>query len=487
MALGRKIMVIDGNSFVAGASTSAELPDAGFSPTTTMAQLTNVPGVFFQPAAAVDASTNLVGDLIASSEDPLFLGADRVFVDDEGNYYTWNGTALTLARTDATNPSGYSFGTTDMNAFDGSIFTTTSTTVVKWVVDSVFTDNFITGLTSGVRHPLLTYENNQYIGNGNVLRRMTSASDSTAATVLTLSAGQNIVALGIDPGSGKMLISTVQGANASNTRVATAKVLYYNGFSNKVDKVVQVETMVTAFPTSEGGLYAAYGNNLGLWNGSGISFLRQFNDITNNSDQLLYKQHFANIGSTLYLIARKTIWAHGPVKMGGPKVFYPALYNNQLGNARDMTHVAAIGNNKLGFAFNEGGVNPEKFYTFDTTSVSTSPTLGTSLLSNENSLEDFNDGVWLRRAKVYFYNSVANTISPGTIEFYSSGGIINTIGNGGSFQLINNSGDAAYIKEIDIGGGTGTRVYDLRVGLTLNTVNPGIRKIEIFADPANQK
>ncbi len=476
MALGKKFWVWDRDAMLAGATTSDDLDDGGFSPSTDAINLLAAPGIAYSPASPTDKSTNVTGTIIASAEDPLILGADRCYVDDEGHYYTWNGTTMTLARTDATNPSGYSPGTTDMNAYENSVFTTTSTTVVKWTVDSVFTDNFITGLATGVRHPLLTYEGYQFIGNGNQLLRMTDTSDSTPDVILTLSVGQNIVALGIDPGSGKMLISTTQGFNASGTKANTNKVLYYNGFAPKVEKVVPMDDMVTAFPYTEGQLYVAYGQNLGYWNGAGATFLRKFG-ITFTQSQLMYKHHFTNIGPTLYVIEITKIWAHGPVQQGGAKIFYPAYKNNV--NAAQLGNVAHVGSGLLTIGF-----STDKFYTFDTTAVATSNTQ--LLYSAVNHLKEYNDGVWLRRIKVFWKNQVSNNVDPGSIRLYGENGEISSIGQSGLFDLRNTSGAADAVKEIDVSEGTGTRVYQLQFQAILDTVNPGIRRIEFWGDPANQ-
>ena len=476
MALGKKFWVWDEDDMLAGVSTSDDLSDGGFSPLTDAINLIASPGIAYQPTTPTDKSTNVTGTIIASAEDPLILGATRTYVDDEGHYYTWNGTTMTLARTDATNPSGYVPGTTDMNAYENSVFTTTNTTVVKWTVDSVFTDNFITGLAGGVRHPLLTYEGFQYIGDGNLLKRMTDTSDSTPDTILTLAVGQNIVALGIDPGSGKMLISTSQGFNYSDTLNTTNKVLYYNGFSNKVDKVVPMDDLVTAFPFTEGQLYIAYGQNLGYWNGAGATFLKKF-EIGFIGNELMYKHHFTNIGPTLYVIEKTKLWAHGPIRQGGEKVFYPA-YKNQV-NSNNLQNVAYVGSNILTFGF-----TTDKFYTFDTVSVAASNTQ--VLYSNENPLEAYNDGVWLRRIKVFWKNQVSNNVDPGSIRLFNEDGVITTIGQSGLLDLRNTSGAAKALKEIDVGGGTGTRIQQIQFELILDTVNPGIRRIEFYGDPANQ-
>lgn len=477
MALGRKLITWDAEDFIKGISSSNSIADGGFSPSTSAVNLVAVPGAFYQPADVTDKSTNVAGSMIASAEDPQLLGADRVFVDDEGHYYTWNGSSMTLARTDATNPTGYTQGKTDMVAFDGSVFTSTTTTIVKWTVDSVFTDNFKTGYNASYPHPLLVYRRFMYFANGNVLLRFSSASDTSPVTILTLDTLQTIVALGVDPGSGDMLISVTTGLNISATRANTNLVMYYDGSSPQVKRQIPVDGMVTAFPFTEGQLYAAYDQNLGLWNGAGITFLRKF-AVTFDNARLFYKQHFTNFDSTLYFIENNKIIAHGPVHQKGEKVFYPAL--RIVGS--NLTHIAHIGQGSLGVAY-----ATDKFYTWSTTSVATA--LGSQeIYTNAYYFPQANDGVWIRRIRIFFDTPVAagGLASSSTLELYNENGLITSIGNGGDFSIENTTGASSGMKEVVIGGGTGTRVYQLQVYILLpGSANPGIRRVEVFGDPAN--
>lgn len=479
MALGKKVIVWEAKEMLRGMSTSAYLDDGGFSPDTTQANLTATPGIMFQPAVPTDKSTNVIGEIIASAEDPQLLGSDRVFIDDEGHYYTWNGTTVSLARTDATNPSGYTQGKTDCVAFDGSVFTTTTTTLVKWTVDSVFTDNFQTGYNASYPHPLLVYRRFMYLANGNVLLRFDNASDTSPDTVLTLDTLQVIVALGVDPGSGKMLISTTQGLNTSATRSNSNTVMYYDGSSPQVERQIPVDGMVTAFPFTEGQLYVAYNQNLGLWNGAGITFLRKM-DITFSNERLMYKQHFTSIDSTLYVIENTRIIAHGPIQQGGAKVFYPLFKNGST----TLTHICNLGQGVLGYAY-----ATDKFFTLSTTSVATSG--GQDFFSNQYHFDNANDGMWIRRVRIFYKDNVASggLASGSNLLLYNENGLVTTIGNGGFFTLENNAGASQGMKEILIGGGTGTRFYQLRFEILLTSAsepNPGIERIEFFGEPANQ-
>jgi len=61
-----------------------------------------------------------------------------------------------------------------------------------------------------------------------------------------------------------MLISIVEQLNLSGTVNSLARVGYYNGFSNKLSKVVFVDEMVLAFYPVGGTVYITYGQKLGF-------------------------------------------------------------------------------------------------------------------------------------------------------------------------------------------------------------------------------
>ena len=346
--IGAKTIDFSAKDFIRGMSSTDFIEDGGFSPLTQGVNLTLAQGLIYAPADYTDASTNVTGSVIASCEDPLTSGADRVFLDNEGTYYSFNGTTMTAARTDVVN--AYVQGKTDMAAYSGAVFATSDATIVKWVVDSSFNATYASFSNNNVPHPVLVFEDNIYYGDKNLLLRQNGVSGAPA-TILTLPTSQTIVALGIDPGTGRMLISITEGLNLSDTLFRTNRVAYYDGFSNKALKVVIVDDMITAFCPVGGIMYIGYGRNLGYWTGAGIQFLRKI-DIDFVSTDLLYKQHFTNSGRTLYFIEGNRIIAHGDIIGDGNKVFYPVFENFGLS---DFTHISNIGSSttspKLGYFY----------------------------------------------------------------------------------------------------------------------------------------
>lgn len=374
--IGAKSFDIGAAEFVKGMSTTSFINDGGFSPQTTGVNPAITPGLLYSPANPVNKSTNLVGTIIASSEDPTISSSAylRIFVDDSGHYYTWDGTTLVNLRTDATNPTGYIQGVTDMIAFgssstEGEIYTTNLFDIVRWKIDSTFTANFGGGFThTNVPHPALVFENNAFYGDGNLLLRQTAVGVAPSV-IMTLTSQQTIIALGIDPGSGRMLISTIDGVNTTGIRNRISRVLYYDGFSNKPVKSVIADAMVTAFYPVGGTLYITYGTNLGYWNGAGMSFIRTLNiNISSNGNQkLAYKQHITNIETTLYVLEAGQILAYGNIL---PKQAPVPYYFASPSNGTAMSMICNLGSGVLGFSY-LASVSDYRFNTLDTTSTST--------------------------------------------------------------------------------------------------------------------
>ena len=487
MALGRKIITWEADEILKGVSTSDDTNDGGFSPVTDQVNLIYQTGIMYTPAGPTDSSTNATGDMIASCEDQsgsytrLFVSADS---SQDGQFYSMDGTGALTARGSEDTTNNYIAGRTDFIGYQGEAYATSAATIIRWSGiggANTFNTSFFSFNDSIAPHPALVFEDNAFFGDGNLLKRMTSAG-SAPATILTLPTGQIITALGIDPGSGKMLIGTVNQYNVSNTINSQARVSFYDGFSNKVIRVVLMDDMVTAFPTTEGQQYIQYGLNLGYWNGSGATFIRKL-DLTFDNNNLAYKHHFTSIGPTLYVIQGRQVLAHGPLLMNGPKVFYPVHYNyintNKLTNIAYVGTLASTTQQSMSLAF-----STSKFYIQNLSSIDYGVQ---ALRSNKYSFPEANDGMWIRRVLVFWKNQVTNNIDPGSLRFYNEeGAVVSTIGQSGLYDLRNTTGAATAFLEIFIGGGTGTRFREFQFELILDIPNAGIQRIEVYGDPANQ-
>lgn len=478
--LGRKIIQWDFEDIAKGMSTSDDLADGGFSPNTDHVNPIAEYGILHHPAAATDASTNLTGQMIASCEDPSG-SYDRLYVSTsvpDGRFYSMTSGVLTQrGSTDSTHQ--YVEGKTDMIAFEGEVFITSDSNLTRWSAigaANTFDTAFLgPGWTNDFApHPALVYNSFAYYGDGNLLLRQ-SVPGTPPTTILTLPTGSIIVALAIDPGSGQLLISVIGQLNLSGAINSGARVIFYNGSSTTINREVQVDDMVTAFPATEGALYAAYGQNLGLWNGSGITFLRRMNVSYGTSPtQLMYKHHFTSIGSTLYVIEKHKIIAYGPVRMKGDNVFYPAYANTPAGVATNLSNIANTGNNVLSLSF-----ATSKFFLWDTISFATSATQDFYTNSYE-----FKNEEWIRWIRIVWKAQVNNNVDPGSLFLIDQDGVVtasNTALNG-VIDLRNTSGAASAVKDLT---NIDVRLKQVQIRMLGDTINPGIRRIIVYGDPAN--
>lgn len=365
---GKHQLIFDASDLVRGVSTSAELSDGGFSPDTDNVNLTAVPGVLYIPAASVDSDTDtrLTDGAIASCPDMTFTSPNnRLVVSADGKGYRYDGTKLTAAGIALTAGKTWTSGFTDIVTFAGEAYITSKESITRWQNDNTIdggADFPFAFANSTVPHPMVVYENNLYHADKNLLLIQTTAGVAPT-TVLTLSADQMIVALGVDPVSGLMLISTKNVLDVSGTISTINRLLWYDGNSAKVSKSVFIDDAILGFQNVGGAVLVGYGNNVGYLSGSGIQWLRRLNNVTADNTQLPYKHHMTSIANTFYVLDGVQIMAFGEI-LPGRKVWYPA-WSNPV-NSNKPTLLCEVGSKKLGIGF-----ATTKFYTFDTSSIAT--------------------------------------------------------------------------------------------------------------------
>lgn len=372
------------NDFLLGLTTGAETNDGGFSPDTTGANLIVKPGILMPPGPITDRSTNLSDEIIASAEDPAYLGDDRVFLDDSGNFYTYDSNTLTKEVTASSDK--FTLGTTDFVAWNDTsgglnFYATTSAgangDIVKWNKSSTLVETWWTGAgtlnqaaLSGLTpwRPLLVFEKNLYVGDKNKIHRI--LPDLTVSNgLVTLDPNESISALGIDNNTGYMLVAVTTGADYSALRNGRSKIYIYDGFSSKAIKAAETNGVITAIISVGSQTYVFYGNKMGIFTGSGIRFLRTLRFSIGTSGDLIYKHKVCVIDDTLYIAenaaltgSATTVLAYGPLWSGGPNVFYPVMSPDT--SSEKFTMLCSVGENQLGFSYSSA-----QFYTHNITSV----------------------------------------------------------------------------------------------------------------------
>lgn len=384
--IGSKTYEIGPNEFLAGVTSGANTEDGGLSNETTAYNPIAVPGVLYAPGAVTDASTNLTDEIIASCEDPI-LNYNRALLDDTGAVYTLDGSTLTKQATCATD--NFTAGETDMVPFVRSsglqlfIISTKGSAgdLVKWdgstgLDESWWKTTLAQSQMSGVPyHPLLVYEQNLFVGDGSKLHRI--AADLTVSnTILQLTYSETITALGVDKGTGKMLIATVLGNYVSNlTRHVRSRIYLYDGFSNKTIRVIETSGLISSFKNTDSTTYAFYGNKLGYFTGAGIKYLRTLTTATG----AVHPHLAATNDNALYWAEGFKIMALGET-LRDNKVFYPALQPST--SSQNITCLMTTAPNTLGYSYASS-----KLFTHDISSVAAIQTGGATVYSKRKKFE----------------------------------------------------------------------------------------------------
>jgi hypothetical protein len=319
------------------------------------------PGVIYSLAAPTVASTNLAGNLVASSNDSqVVLPNTRIAIDDAGNIYSWSGSGWTKQVTGLSNT--YSFPESDIEPFYSHNYATCNGDDLLQINTSSWTVNeeFQTLQDANALHPLLVYQASLWIGDGKHLANLQSdESTFNADASWVLNGNEKIVALGIDPLTGLMMVSVENSYNPTDSIQQKGIIYLYDGISSKPSRKILVDDLITAFYNIGGQVFVGTGSGtIGAWNGNGITYLRKL--ATNGTflkADLPYKHHFSNTRNILHIVDGDDVLSYGEV-IAGKKAFFYTGYNSINSNNIDIIFPA--GSNKLGVA-----AHSSQFETFD--------------------------------------------------------------------------------------------------------------------------
>ena len=240
----------------------------------------------------------------------FFLGSDNTLYG-----YKTDGTVATIG------PSGgsetYSVLNTDMIQFNAGIYASHTVDITKYTVSGGFVTNWFSttaggaSLSSSNPHPMLNFNKQLYVADGSILRKYDSDAN-TSSLVFQQSTETQII--------GRMLVSfNINNVNNGLTN-STSFVGYYDGTNpTQFLKKIQVDASVTAFYSLGGTVYVVYGQNLGVWNGNGITFLRRLTSSQSYSI-VSNKQKITNMGQVLVILDGTNLIAYGET-IPGQKVF----------------------------------------------------------------------------------------------------------------------------------------------------------------------
>lgn len=339
--IGKQQVVIGAQELLAGASTSDYAADAGFGASSYGITPFARKGTIKATKTPTDASTNLDSNLIASCEDYQTAGAvnGRILLGATGKIYAYQngGTSVTLEITGAATTK-YEFGKSDMVSFASHLWISLTTDLAKLETGATTTwaydEDWWTATKSEAAfqaydpHPLLVYENLLWVADSNKLHYVDTSLNVTNDALL-LPDDEHIYALGIDSGTGLMMISVEKTVNLGGI-INTRHIVYlYDGFSAKARRKIFVDATVFAFYNVGGTVYVGYGNAVGAWNGSGITFLRTLRNVvvtTATIGDMPWKHHFSNIRNILLVVDGADVLGYGEV-VPNAKAWFPLVRN----------------------------------------------------------------------------------------------------------------------------------------------------------------
>lgn len=369
-----------------------------------------VPGIMRGLNISNTLSNPPLGNLIASCEDfATSTPQNRYYVDDAANFYVFNGTSITKQRTGS---ATYKKGITDMIPFQSHFYISTTTTLTQWDGTSggTFNESFktFTNTASGLWRPLLVYTNALYFADGNILKTLGS-DESTVTTIQIFPTNEQIVALGIDPATGLLLISVSTVIDISDT-LSSKKIIYmHDGVSATFRRKIFVDDLVVGFYNVEGTVYVGAGLTIGEWNGSGITYLRKLYNATANNTDLPYKHNLSNVRNFLLVVDGQTLLAYGEV-IAGKKAWFNTGYSISTNH---ITCISPTGTNKIGIAFANSGVFNLRIFDFAATVA--------SFLLDFNNIY-FPRPIFVRRVRI-ITTGVTTTTGDGSVSITDEKGI----------------------------------------------------------------
>lgn len=334
--IGKSQIQITATQMAGGLATSDYLGDGGIGMLSSNINPVNLPGTITATTTSTLANpaTFACINLIATAEDPeIPTSSGRIAVDQNGNWYRYSFSTNSHIATGT--PGAYNQPQTDMISFNGLSFASTTNNIARLIVGSgSLSEGYWTvtlgqgAMNANYPHPMLVYQKLAWVADGNNLNNWTSGGSPVGNTgVLVLRTGETITALGVDPGTGLMMIGVSSQTDGTAQLSASNFILLYDGYSSTERRRIPVEGHVSCFNNVGGTMFVAIDASIGTWNGNGVTFLRRFSEVGYPPNYALIKQRVSSFQNHLLVAAGANVYGFGDIQ-NGKKVWYPLYTAN---------------------------------------------------------------------------------------------------------------------------------------------------------------
>ena len=492
MALTSKILTLSGRDFMRGMNSGQFFNDGFFSSNISRGiNLINKPGAIYPQQIATDITPSSPGRFAAGCKgggaSPGLGYKNNYFVTETGKFYSYNGTFL---NNEVNGTSIYNNPKSDIIFYKEAVYATSNSNITLSAMSgySIISVNETwwtstrghISLSNVVPHPMLVFEDILWIADGLNLHKWDNTLSTPNALILT--DDQNITALAIEPGSGRMMIATTQGANGSGTLPRINKIALWDGFSNKVLRSVIVDDMITAMYAVGGTVYITYGLNLGYWNGSGITFLRKLSKILGYSGlNLAYKQKITSQGNRLYVVDGTLVISYHSIIGSSPKVFYYAFgqTTNLINQVGSLNLIIDLGEDKLAISYIGNGVS--YFFVVNMVNAVDAAVANSGSVSWTTEFFILDKPVIIRKIRIFYTSPIPPTVSPVGIIVSSSDQMEDVV-----FEYTSNNFLTEPQSVLDYIPRSSSKKeledFSLRIVDGNSAYSAGIRKVQVYYD-----
>ena len=366
-----RLLNIGRDNFIRGESSANDVADGGFSPLSYDLNLIRVRGVLnFAPTRTDRGGVTLTDVPLAATFDRTLSGQDAYYLDSGGAFYTL-ASDNTFTKRQTITAGTFVIGTSEILQYEAVVgspflFATTETKIIRFTGSTLAAaapdTDFWTGLTTGVRHPMEMVEANIYFGDMNLIHAW-DGTTSTSAYV-TLPPGVNITSLRKHPDGQHLIAFCGMGQNYSHTRNTLGRIYIVDTVIKDWIREIDIEVQVEGSRLVGGVVYVTYGNNVGYFNGNGISFLKKLVDSATT-----YSHNMGNLEDILLVRDGRHVRAFGD--LGAGKVWWRCA-STAASTDGDINCLLYRGDNKLTICYQDtGGSDYIKELDYDGAGVAT--------------------------------------------------------------------------------------------------------------------